>query len=204
MTSSHYFVTGTDTDVGKTVACAWLVRHLNADYWKPVQAGEDDGTDTERLQQWADWPASRCLPNRFTLKSPRSPHEAAKRDGVKISLDDFHSPSQDCPCIIEGAGGVLVPLNDEDLMIDLAKKLGAPVILVARTALGTINHTLLSLMALRERQLRVRGVILSGPEDRENRRAIEHYGKVEILAHIPVLESLNAQKLDHVKAEVLL
>lgn len=182
------FVTGTDTGVGKTIACAWLCLHAGADYWKPVQTGHDpatgadrDGTEVARLS------GARCHPERHLLALPRSAEEAARAEGLRIALDDFAPPGTDRPLVIEGAGGVLAPLNESETMLDLMARLAAPVLLVARTALGTINHTCLSLMALRARRLMVAGVILCGQDDPANREAIERHGNVRVLAHIPPL-----------------
>lgn len=192
---SGFFVTGTDTNTGKTVACAYLMRVLDADYWKPVQSGLDGETDTETVRRLTGLPAERFHRSAYELRAPLSPHEAARRESIAISLDAFELPRTSRAIIVEGAGGVLVPLNGEALMIDLMAALGLPVILVARTTLGTINHTLLSLEALRTRRIAVAGVILSGEPNRANRMAIETYGKVGVLAELPMIAPLDAQTL---------
>ncbi len=189
------FITGTDTGVGKTIVSAWLLQQWNGAYWKPIQSGLDGETDTALAQRLSGLPKDRFHPCTFELTPPRSPHEAARHDGISIALNDFKPPIDDQPLIVEGAGGVLVPLNDTELMIDLMVHLQLPVILVARTTLGTINHTLLSLSALRGRGLPLLGVILNGPEDAENRQAIIHYGKVPVLAEIPPLQPLDRNTL---------
>lgn len=190
------FITGTDTNVGKTVAAAWLLRRWDAAYWKPIQSGLDGETDTAMARRLSGLPAQRFHPSAFRLTAPRSPHEAARRDGVHITLDALTPPRETTrPLVVEGAGGILVPLNDEQLMIDLMAHLGWPVLLVARTALGTINHTLLSLECLRARNLTVAGVVLNGPADAENRAAIVHHGRVPILAEIPPLDPLDGPGL---------
>jgi dethiobiotin synthetase len=183
------FVTGTDTGVGKTVASAWLCLHTGADYWKPVQSGfppDRDADDVARLS------GAHSHPERHLLRLPRSPHEAAAQEGLRISLDDFILPQTERPLVIEGAGGVLVPLNEDETMLDLMAHLAAPVLVVARTGLGTINHTCLTLQALRARHLFVLGVILCGEpgcdeSGQANRQAIEHFGNVRVLGHIPPL-----------------
>ena len=192
-----FFVTGTDTGVGKSVACAWLLHRWHAAYWKPVQAGAETETetDTARVRQLSGLPAERFHPPTYTLVLPRSPHEAARKEGVVIRMDRFARPTDARPLVVEGAGGLLVPLNEQHFMLDLMAQLGLPVILVARTALGTINHTLLSLGCLRQRGLALAGVILNGPADPENRHAIQHYGRIPILADIPPLEPLNRATL---------
>jgi len=193
-----YFVTGTDTNVGKTVACAYLMRLLDADYWKPIQSGLDGETDTEAVRRLTGLPPERFHLSAYELSAPLSPHEAARRDGVAISLEAITHPQTSRALIVEGAGGVLVPLTGEALMADLMKWLGLPVILVARTTLGTINHTLLSLEALRARDIGIAGVILNGEANEANRIAIETYGKVRIFAELPFLAPLNAETLDFV------
>ncbi len=192
-----YFVTGTDTNVGKTVLSALLVAALDAVYWKPVQTGADEGTDRDSVRVWAEASLERLPLERYRFRPPVSPHLAAREAGVRIDLADFEFPAApaDRKWIVEGAGGVMVPLNERDLMRDLMRRIGFPVIVAARTALGTINHTLLTLAALREAEVPVCGVALLGDENIENRRAIEHYGDVRVIGHIPVLEKLNRETL---------
>jgi dethiobiotin synthase len=196
-----FFVAGTDTDIGKSVVCAWLLRQLDADYWKPVQSGLDwiDGQpfgDSERVQALADWPAERFHPPTYTLNQPLSPHASAALDGVEIELSRFALPETDRTLVVEGAGGLLVPLNAHDLLIDLMAQLGLPVILVARSGLGTINHSLLSLDGMRARGLHCAGVVMVGEPSPSNKQAIEHYGGVSVLAEIPPLDPLNSEALD--------
>lgn len=190
------FVTGTDTDVGKSVACAWLVRQLKADYWKPVQSGLSGETDTQAILRMADIEQSRFHPATYELQQPLSPHESARRDGVEISLERFTLPNSSNPIVVEGAGGVMVPLNDRDFMIDLMAHLSLPVIVVARSQLGTINHTLLTLMALRSRNIPIQGVIINGPANEANYQALAEFSHVPILAHIPWLDTISAEALD--------
>lgn len=190
-----FFVTGTDTDVGKSVACAWLLHRWNASYWKPIQAGTEGLTDTTFVRQLSGLPESRFHPPAYTLALPRSPHEAARKEGVVIRMARLKCPAETRPLVVEGAGGIMVPLNDTHFMLDLMVQLALPVILVARTALGTINHTLLSLECLRHQGIAPVGVILNGPPDSENRQAITRYGQVTILAEIPPLLSLDQKTL---------
>lgn len=189
------FVTGTDTGVGKTVVSAWLVRSWQADYWKPVQSGLEDESDAETVRRLSGAAANRIHPGRWHLTAPLSPHEAARRDGVRIALDDFALPQTPRPLVVEGAGGVLVPLNERDMMADLMVRLGLPVLVVARSTLGTINHTLLTLEVLRHRGLEVRGVVMVGPENSANRSAIERFGAVKVLAELPLLPELTEAAL---------
>jgi len=197
----RFFITGSDTDVGKTLACAWIMLQGRVRYWKPVQAGLED-TDEATVRALTGAGDDRFLPTTYALPDPLSPHEAARRAGVNIDMSAFAVPDDSVPLIVEGAGGLLVPLNAKALVIDLIEKLGLPAILVCRTTLGTINHSLLSLEALRARKIPVAGVILNGPDVPHNRAAIETYGKVPIIGHIPPLEPVTRDGLKAVKPEI--
>ncbi len=179
------FVTGTDTGIGKTMVSAWLVRSWQADYWKPVQSGIADGCDADVVRGVA--PDAIIHPSAFMLNAPLSPDQAARLDGLAIALGDFHLPQTARPLVVEGAGGALVPLNDRHLMIDLMAHLGLPVVVVARSGLGTINHCLLTLEALQRRGLAIAGVVMSGPPNDANRQAIEHFSGVAVVAQLPQL-----------------
>jgi dethiobiotin synthetase/malonyl-CoA O-methyltransferase len=193
------FVTGTDTGVGKTVASAWLCLHTGADYWKPIQTGFNPPEQADRDSgEVARLSGARVHPERHLLRLARSPFEAATAEGLRIGLDDLVPPRTDRPLVMEGAGGVLVPLNEDQTMLDLMAHLAAPVMVVARTGLGTINHTCLTLQALRARHLFVMGVILCGEADQQNRDAIERFGNVRVLAHIPPLAPLTRETLQRV------
>lgn len=191
------FVTGTGTDVGKTVASAWLARGLCADYWKPIQtgvAGSDlAGADAAEVARLA--PGVRIHPSAVVLPDPLSPHEAARRAGLRIDPAALILPATQNPLVVEGAGGALVPINETFLMADLMQRLGLPVVVVAHTGLGTINHTLLTLEALRSRGLAVLGVVLSGAPDAANRAAIEHFGRIAVVGELPRLPTVTAQAL---------
>ena len=186
------FVTGTDTDAGKTVASAWLCLHAGADYWKPIQSGHPPDRDADVVARLS---GAHVHPERHLLRAPLSGHDAAKLEGKRIDLDDFRLPATSRPLVIEGAGGVLVPINESATTLDLIERLGAPVIIAARSTLGTINHTCLTLMALRARHVPVLGVVLSGPLNSGNRAGIEHFGNVKILAELPPLEPLTREAL---------
>ena len=179
------FVTGTDTGVGKSWVSAWLTRSWGAAYWKPVQSGTIEGWDADLVRQVA--PDATIFPSRHAFPDPLSPDQAAARVGARIDLDDFELPDHDGPLVVEGAGGLLVPLDDLTLMADLMLRLGLPLVLVARSTLGTINHTLLSIAEIRRRKLPLEGVILVGPEHRENRDAIEHWSGCPVIEHLPPL-----------------
>ncbi|MEM6781125.1 MAG: dethiobiotin synthase [Pseudomonadota bacterium] len=195
-----YFITGTDTDVGKTVASAWAMIHLDAAYWKPTQSGEPYDIDT--VKALTEFPEDRFLPSTYVLKQPLSPHEAAKRDGVNIDMNAFELPKTDWPLVVEGAGGLMVPLNKDALVIDLIQQLGLPAILVCRSGLGTINHTLLSLEAMRKRNMDIAGIIINGPITPHNRQALEEYGHVPVIAEIDELKPLNKMTLGAIPPEI--
>lgn len=191
-----FFVTGTDTGVGKTVVSALLCVGLDATYWKPIQTGTLEGTDTETVMQLAQLPRQKTLPESYRFKPPVSPHLAAKWAGVRIELRKIKMPALvQGPLITEGAGGVLVPLNRNQLMTDLMRHLNLPVVLVARTSLGTINHTLLSLAALRAARLDIRAVVMVGKPNRDNKTAIERYGQIPVAGTVPLLKKINRTAL---------
>lgn len=192
-----FFVTGTDTGVGKTVLSALLAAALDGVYWKPVQTGVTEGTDRDSVRAWTENPEERLPPEIHRFDPPVSPHLAARDAGVRITLSSITFPAApaDRTWIVEGAGGVMVPLNDHELMLDLMRHLGLPVVVASRTTLGTINHTLLTLAALRAAALDVRGVVLIGAENVENRRAIEDYGNIRVIGHIPILERIHRAAL---------
>jgi dethiobiotin synthetase len=193
---SQFFITGTDTNIGKTVVSALLTLGLGYAYWKPIQSGLAPITDTDFVRSATGLDDSYFIPERYRLTQPLSPHAAAKIDGVEIALSDFQLPLTDKPgLIVEGAGGLMVPLNDQDLMIDLMRSLNIPVCLVARSTLGTINHTLLSIAALQHAKIPILGVIINGQKNQINREAIAHYGKVPILAQLEPLATITPATL---------
>jgi dethiobiotin synthetase len=185
------FVTGTDTGVGKTVlSAALLLRYPEASYWKPIQTGPDD--DTAEVRRLSN---GQVIYEGVRLPDPVSPHLAAQRVEMTIDLDPLVNQVHSTPLIVEGAGGVLVPVNDSQTMIDLMALLGLPVIVAARTTLGTINHTLLTLEALRRRSLKIAGVVMIGDADADNRAAIEHYGNVAVVGEMPWFDPLTPDSL---------
>jgi dethiobiotin synthetase len=194
---SRFFVTGTDTGIGKTVVSAMLCAGLGAVYWKPIQTGSTKGTDRVTVMRLASLQKERTLPEVYLFKPPVSPHLAALKVGVEIDLRKIRAPeiSKRDSLIVEGAGGAFVPVNERQLMTDLMKRVNLPVILVARTALGTINHTLLSLLGLRAAGLHVRAVVMVGKPNDDNRKAIEHYGTISVAGTLPMLARLNRTTL---------
>jgi dethiobiotin synthetase len=188
-------ICGTDTDVGKTVVSALVVQGLGARYWKPVQSGTDDGGDSGRVQRLLNLPPERLLSEAYRLQAPVSPHWAAERDGVLIDPDRLALPAGDDPLVVETAGGLLVPLRRDWLQIQQLERWQLPVLLVARSGLGTLNHTLLSLEALRRRGLAVLGLVLNGPPHADNPRTLEQLGGVPVLLELPPLDPLDAAAL---------
>jgi dethiobiotin synthase len=191
------FVTGTDTGVGKTVLCAALLRrYAAARYWKPVETGIEVDNDTAEVVRLS---GASVREEGVRLRGAVSPHLAATRAGVRIEIDPLIewtlAASDENPWVVEGAGGVLVPLNESQTMAHLMLRLGLPIVLAARSTLGTINHTLLSLEALRARSLHVTGVVMIGEPNPDNRAAIEHYGKTTVLGEMPNLDPLTPSAL---------
>lgn len=191
----QFFVSGTDTGIGKTVVSAILTKGLNATYWKPVQSGLEEMTDTEVVRELTQLPGDYFIPETYRLTEPMSPHASAAIDGVEIDMNNFRLPDAS-PLVVEGAGGLIVPLNEDSLVIDLIEQLELPVLLVARSGLGTLNHTLLSIEALRRRDIPILGVVMNGPIHDSNRKAIEHYGEVEIIAEIEPLDELTPETIE--------
>jgi dethiobiotin synthetase len=188
-------ICGTDTDVGKTVVSALVVQGLGARYWKPVQSGTEAGGDSGRVRQLLDLPPARLLREAYRLQAPVSPHWSAERDGVRIDPERLALPPGDDPLVVETAGGLLVPLRRDWLQIQQLERWRLPVLLVARSGLGTLNHTLLSLEALRRRGLAVLGLVLNGPLHADNPRTLEELGAVPVLLELPPLDPLNATAL---------
>jgi dethiobiotin synthetase len=189
-------ITGTDTGIGKTVFAAGLTRFLDGIYWKPIQAGAEGETDSVVVRRLTGFGADRVLPEAWVLKTPASPHLAAERDGVTIDPDALVLPTVDRPLIVEGAGGLLVPVTRKVLQINLFARWGAPVVLCARTGLGTLNHTLLSLEALRRRGVTVLGVALIGDKHSDNEKTLAEFGEVPLLGRLPRLMPLTAETLE--------
>lgn len=188
-------VTGTDTDIGKTVFAAGLAAALGARYWKPVQSGLADGTDAARVQALGV-PAGRILPEAYRLVTPCSPHLAAEIDGVAIDPSRLALPSSgDTPLVVEGAGGVLVPVTRTLLFAEVFAQWAQPVVLVARTGLGTINHSLLSIEALRTRGVPILGVAFVGEPVEDSEAIIAELGRVRRLGRLPRVEPLTAATL---------
>lgn len=187
-------VTGTDTDIGKTVFAAGLTAALGARYWKPVQAGLADGSDAASVVTLGV-PADHVLPEAYRLTTPCSPHLAAEIDSVMIDLDRLALPEVDGSLVVEGAGGVMVPVTRDLIFADLFARWNTPIVLVARTGLGTINHSLLSIEALRSRGVPILGIAFVGDAVEDSEATIATLGKVRRLGRLPRLDPLNAATL---------
>ncbi len=187
----RFFITGTDTGVGKTVVSALLAAGLNAGYWKPVQSGSQQGLDSSQVQKLSGLDPARILPEAYVLPQPLSPHLAAEREGLYINPEKLAIPQFSGRLVIEGAGGIMVPLNREMLILDWVKKMSLPVLVVAPNRLGVINHTLMTVSVLRQAEVPVLGVILNFGVNSDHVQAIEHFAKVPVLAQIKALDSLS-------------
>ncbi|MDJ1305116.1 MAG: dethiobiotin synthase [Candidatus Midichloria sp.] len=193
------FVTGTDTDIGKTIISSWLCLHFNCHYWKPIQSGSTPLTDKEFSQQLG----INTIQEYECLTHPLSPHLAARLDNKILDINKIQVPLLE-PLIVEGAGGILVPINEQHTILDLIQHLNLPVIVVAKSTLGTINHTCLTLGALTNRNIKILGVIMNGDKNEENKKAIEYYGKVRVLQEFPKIEKINKSSLLAIKPSTAL
>lgn len=181
----QYFLSGIGTEVGKTIASAVLVQYLKAQYWKPVQAGDLDNSDSHKVARLAAHPGLKVWPERYALSQPMSPHAAADIDGVKLQLADFSLPATEENLVVEGAGGLMVPLSEELLIIDLIAELGLGCVLVSRNYLGSINHSLLSIEALQRRNIPIAGIIFNGPPNEATESVILKRSGLPFLFRIP-------------------
>ena len=203
------FVTGTDTDIGKTIVSAVLMNSLRASrdvcYWKPVQTGVEEDNDTETVRTLGSCNDDEIHDFGIRLEKPLSPHLSARLAGEEFSIADVLERRPEAReerfFVVEGAGGVFVPLNKMELMIDLIEILNLPALIVSRSRLGTINHTLLTIEALRNRDIKIAGVVMNGESNNENKKAIEYFGKVGVLAEIPHFEELSPEVLGGVKID---
>ena len=198
----NYFVTAIGTDSGKTLVSAILTEALSADYWKPVQAGAP--TDTDAVKELVSNSISTFHPEAFRLQMPASPHAAARAEGLQVTVEEIGMVSTNNSLVIEGAGGVMVPLNDEEFVIDIAKKPGVEVILVANLYLGSINHTLLTVDYLKRNGHKVKGIIFNGDENEESERIIELHSGYPVLLRLPRLGMINKNIIRYWADELML
>lgn len=195
MLKKPLFVTGIGTDVGKTVVAAILVEKLKADYWKPIQSGDLDNSDTMKVKALISNTTTTFHPETYKLTQPYSPHKSAELDGVTIELDKFTLPETDNQLIIEGAGGLMVPLNNQHFVIDLIQKFEAEVVLVVKHYLGSINHTLLSIELLKQKKIKVHTLIFNGERDEYSERIIIKQSNADNYLYIPMLTKISTETI---------
>lgn len=195
MDRREYFITGIGTDVGKTIVASVLTEALQADYWKPIQAGNVESSDPMIVSNLITNKVTAIHPSAFSFEIPASPHFAAEKEGKNIDIRSIKKPMTKNHLIVEGAGGLLVPLSKKELVIDLINELKMPVILVVKNYLGAINHTLLSAEALIKRSIPIAGIVFNGGNRHENIPMIESYTGFKTLGHIPDLEILNKESI---------
>lgn len=196
------FITGIGTEIGKTVCSSILTKYFKADYWKPIQSGDLHFSDSMKIKEWVDENVI-IHPERYRLKLAASPHQSALEEGVLINSNDFKLPETQNNLIVEGAGGLMVPISDDEFIIDLIKKLNLPVALVVRNYLGCINHTLLSLMALEQQNIKLEYLILNGsfPEDTE-RVICKNIQKETKIIRIPDLEIITKENIERITKQL--
>ena len=193
MSNHQYFLTGIGTDIGKTIVSAILVEHLNAEYWKPIQAGNLDFTDSDRINEITN--CTKIHNEKFRLTQAMSPHAAAEIDGIYIGLDNFIPPKTVEALIIEGAGGLLVPINNKDLVLNLIQYLGFEVIIVSKHYLGSINHTLLTTEVLINNSVSIKGIIFNGKPNSESEKIIEIHSGLPILGQVGYLDIISKNEI---------
>ena len=192
---AKYFITGIGTGIGKTLISAILTEKLKADYWKPIQSGDLDTSDSITLGSLISNTKTVIHPESYRLAQPLSPHLSARLDGIEIDLNKINMPLTENDLIIEGAGGLMVPLNEKELIIDLIKKLNVEVILVSQNYLGSINHTLLSVNLLKQYEIPIKGIIFNGDENVETEKYIQQYTKIKKLGSLPSLKNIDKEKV---------
>lgn len=192
---AKYFITGIGTGIGKTLISAIVTEKLQADYWKPIQSGDLDTSDSLTIGSLITNTKTVIHTESYRLTQPLSPHLSARLDGIEINLNQINMPETENNLIIEGAGGLMVPLNEHELIIDLIKKLNVEVILVSQNYLGSINHTLLSLNLLKQYDIPVKGIIFNGDENAETERYILQYSQAKKLGHVPHLSQINQEQV---------
>lgn len=198
MEQIQLFITGIGTEVGKTVCSAVLTKYFNAEYWKPVQSGDLDFSDSMKIKNWVG-ENTVCHPEAYRFQLAASPHQSAKEEGIIINLNEFKIPETSNNLIVEGAGGFMVPLNDKDFMIDLIDKLNIPVALVVRNYLGCINHTLLSVLVLNQKKIKLQYLILNGnfPSDTERIICKNIQSETKII-RIPDIEKITRENIESI------
>ena len=192
----QFVICGTDTDIGKTLISSFFVRGLNSFYWKPIQSGIDSETDSQAVARLAKVNSSKIIKEAYIFREPVSPHWAAEIDQKVINFKLLTLPNVDGSLIIETAGGLMVPITREYLQIDQVKKWNIPVILVCRSGLGTINHTLLSIEALKKRNIRILGLVINGKKHLDNPKTLTEFSSLPIIAEFPFMQKIDSNNLD--------
>ncbi|TND08391.1 MAG: dethiobiotin synthetase [Bacteroidetes bacterium] len=195
------FVTGIGTDVGKTVVSTIVVEALQADYWKPVQTGSYFSTDSEKIKKNISNQKTRIHPETYVLKQYMSPHAAAELEGVRIELDKIELPQTDNTLVMEGAGGIMVPLNDEHFIVDIIKKFDCETILVIQNYLGSINHSLLSIDALKFRNIKILGIVFNGPPHKLSEDIVVKYSGLKVLGRVNKENVISPEVINKYAAE---
>ncbi|WBX97347.1 dethiobiotin synthase [Chryseobacterium gambrini] len=202
MNQKKLFVTGIGTEVGKTVCSAVLTKYFEAEYWKPVQSGDLNYSDTMKIKDWVG-EHTVCHPERYRFKLAASPHQSAKEEGILIDLNEFKLPETQNHLIIEGAGGLMVPLNDNEFIIDLIEKLNVPAALVVKNYLGCINHTLLSVLVLNQKKIKLDYLILNGNFPPDTERVIcENIPPETEIIRIPDLENITKESIENIAQQL--
>lgn len=197
-----YFITGIGTEVGKTIASAIITQALKADYWKPIQAGELDTSDTMKVQSLVSNEKSKFHTERYRLNEPMSPHASAKKDNITIDINQIDTPKTNNHLIIEGAGGLLVPLNNKDTILNLIKKTKCEVILISKHYLGSINHSLMSIEILKNNNIPIKGILFNGEENKETEDIIVKMTGINVLGRIEIIKKLNKKKIDDIAKKI--
>ena len=193
-----YFITGIGTDVGKSISASIITEALEADYWKPIQAGDLESSDTLKVQQFVKNETTVYHQEAYRLKHPMSPHAAAERDGVEIKLQNIRLPVTQNHLVVEGAGGLLVPLNKKDTILDLITQLDCEVILVSRHYLGSINHTLMSVELLKSRNISIKGILFNGAENKDTEAIVKEMSGLDIIGRIEELKDINKEVINSI------
>ncbi len=193
--SQKYFITGIGTGIGKTISSAIITEKLNADYWKPIQSGDLNQSDSLAIKNLISNHKTRIHKESYRLNHPLSPHLSAKMDGVNIELVNIKLPETLNNLIVEGAGGIMVPLNDKELIIDLIEQLNLEVIIISQHYLGSINHTLLTINTLKQHNIEIKGIIFNGDENVESQNYILKYTGIKHLGNIPLIKNISKSEI---------
>ena len=197
-----FVICGTDTDIGKTLISSFFVRGLNSFYWKPIQSGTESQTDSQTIKQLTRANKEKIIKEAYVFTKPLSPHWAAEIDKKTINLDFLKLPKVKGPLIVETAGGLMVPITRNYLQIDQLQKWSLPVILVCKSSLGTLNHTLLSIEALKRRNINILGIVVNGKKHLDNPKTITQFTDVPIIAEFPYMQNIDSVKLDIIWEEL--